>query len=66
MLKKRLAEFDTAEVLAEAESIARSFYDANPVSSRMCEFQGMFSRSAIVRLSDETEVSPNEIVQLGS
>jgi hypothetical protein len=63
MAKKRLEEFETdAEVLAEVESVARSFCDATPVSSRMCEFQGMFSKSAIIRLSDETEVSPNQAI----
>jgi len=60
MVKKSFEEFETdTEVLAEAECIARSFCDSTPVSSRMCEFQGMFSKSAIVRLSDETEVSFN-------
>jgi hypothetical protein len=57
MSKKRLAQFKTdRQVLAEAESVARSFCDANPVSSRMCEFQGMFSKSVIVTLSDDTKV----------
>jgi hypothetical protein len=63
MPKKRLEEFETdAEVLAEAESVARSFCDAIPVSSRMCEFQGMFSKSVIVALSDGKEVSLNRIL----
>jgi len=61
MPKKRFEEFDTsAQVLAEAESVGRSFCDAAPVSSRMCVFQGMFSKSAIVTLSDGTEI----VVQL--
>jgi hypothetical protein len=60
MAKRRFEQFETdTKVLAEAESVARSFCDATPVSSRMCDFQGMFSKSAIVRLSDETEVSLN-------
>jgi hypothetical protein len=64
MAKKRFEEFETdTQILAEAESVARSFCDATPVSSRMCEFQGMFSKSAIVRLSDETEVSPNQAIR---
>jgi hypothetical protein len=60
--KKTFEEFDTDDkVLKEAESIARSFSDATPTSLRMCDFQGVFSKSAIVRLSDETEVSPNQL-----
>ncbi|KIM85992.1 hypothetical protein PILCRDRAFT_5075 [Piloderma croceum F 1598] len=46
MAKKRFEEFETdAQVLAEAQSVTRSFCDATPVSSRRCEFQGMFSKS---------------------
>jgi len=58
MSKKKLAQFKTDhQVLAEAEPVARGHCEAEPVSCRMCEFQGMFSKSAIVTLSDGTEAS---------
>jgi hypothetical protein len=49
---------DEQKVLAEAMEVARSYCDAEPLSSRMCPFQGAFSCTAIVTLSDKTEVSP--------
>ena len=53
---KFFTEFTDDDVLAEAISVAKSHCEAEPVSSRMCDFQGEFSRTAIVTFSDETEV----------
>jgi hypothetical protein len=64
MAKRSFESFDPdALALAEAESVDRSlsFCDARPVSSRMCKFQGMYSKSAIVGLSDVAEVSRHQI-----
>ncbi|KAF8523271.1 hypothetical protein BU17DRAFT_85957 [Hysterangium stoloniferum] len=61
MAKSRLAEFENdSQVLAEVNAVALSHCDTKPVTSRMCEWQGMFSKSAVVTLSDGTEV----VVQL--
>ncbi len=58
MSKKKLAQFKTdRQVLGEVELVARSHCEAEPVSCRMCEFQGLFSKSVIVTLSDGTEAN---------
>ncbi|KAK1226978.1 hypothetical protein PQX77_010046 [Marasmius sp. AFHP31] len=46
--------------LEEAQAAASSYYTSPPVSARMHENQGMFSRTVIVTLADNTEI----IVQL--
>ena len=44
------------KALAGATAVARALCDAKPVSSRLCPFQGMFSCTVIVTLSDKSEV----------
>jgi hypothetical protein len=63
MVKNQFEEFTTdLKVLVEAVSIAQVFCDATLVSSHICDFQGMFSKSAVVSLSDKTEVSLNQAI----
>ena len=42
------------KVMTEVGLVAQSHCEAEPVSSRLCEFRGMFSNSVIVTLSDGT------------
>lgn len=58
MAKLRLEQFENdSQVLAEVNAVALSYCDAKPVASRMCEWQGMLSKSVIVTFSDGTEVN---------
>jgi hypothetical protein len=49
------------EAFAQAIAVAKAHCDAKPVSSRLCPFQGMFSCSMIVTLSDESEVRQHHL-----
>ncbi|KAH7878939.1 uncharacterized protein C8R40DRAFT_689629 [Lentinula edodes] len=43
------------QTLAEATAIAEKYHRSKAVSTRMTEFQGMFSKTVIIKLEDESE-----------